>query len=398
MSMSGVAGRSRVSALARSQAPIVYWAILGGAFLCLPIYVWGSWILSEHFRPVPVGDDPIPASVLTYVRIIEAFALTVATGVIWKTVLRPLLRDREIGFDGLMTINLLLLWWTDPIDNYVSVSFFYNGHTINMGSWAAFIPGWGSPNPENFPEPLLLMSGFYIGFFMLNVFFGCWLLGFLQRRFPDAGSGWRVAMVFVPLAVIDLVVENFLMRTGLAAYPGVVRSVSMFPGEVYQWPLYEAVIIGFICTGFTCLRYFKDDKGQTFVERGVERLQVSKPRRKVLTFLAIAGFLQPFFLIGYYLPYNLFAMRADTVPAYPSYLRNEICGNGTAYACPSYDWVPIPQRYGKNFVGPDAAVLPPEVRDAQGLKSGDADPYLAALPWSRSVTPPMTAAAAEGAR
>lgn len=367
--------RSRAAAQARTATPVVYWAVCGAVFLALAFYVWGSWILSDDFRPVPIGNDPIPLNVKISVRAIEALAAIVALTMLWKCVFGPWIRNREISFDGMLVLNLMLMWWADPIDNYVTVSFFYNGYTFNMGSWANFIPGWGSPNPQNFPEPLLMMGGFYIGYWMLNVFLACWLLGLLQRRMPTLALGWRLLMMFIPLAVIDLVVENLIMLSGAAAYPGVVQSWSLNAGRAIQWPLYEAGMVAFVAAGFSCLRYFKDDKGQTFVEKGVDRLQISKARKKLITFLAIAGFVQPFFLVGYFLPYNLFAMRADTAPAYPSYLRNQICGEGTQYACPSYDWVPIPQRGSRIFVGPQDPRLPQEVRDAQGISASGKDPY-----------------------
>ena len=90
------------------------------------------------------------------------------------------------------------------------------------------------------------------------------------------------------------------------------------------------VIIAFVNTGFVCLRYFRDDKGQTFVEKGIDNLGYSAGRKKLVTFLALAGLIQPWFLIAYYLPYTLFVIHSDTFPAYPSYMRAEMCGEGTA--------------------------------------------------------------------
>jgi hypothetical protein len=356
-------------------SPVFLWAAVGAVFVCLAAYVWGAWMLSPWFRPVPVGSDPLPGNVLVGVRTLEVIAATIGVALLWRFVARPLIREGEIGVDGLLLINFLLLWWTDPIDNYVNFSFMYNGHAINMGGWGNFIPGWGYPNHENLPEPLLLMGGFYLGFWMLNTLFGCWLLRSMAERWPRLGWGWRLGALFVIFAAVDSVVEIAILRTGIAAYPGVVRDWSLFPGEVYQWPLYEAGIIAFVNIGWTCLRYFKDDKGQTFVEKGLDRLPLSRPRKKLLTFLALAGFVQPFFLVSYYLPYNLFAIQGDTFPAYPSYMRNMICGEGTQYACPSREWVPIPHRDGKLFIGPDDPRLPQAVRDAQGISASGKDPY-----------------------
>jgi hypothetical protein len=360
-------------AIGGASTPILAWAAMGSVFLALGAYVILSWIFSPWFRPVPVGADPLPHTVWLGVRGAEAVALTAALICAWRLIVKPLIRTRDLPLDGLLALNFLMLWWQDPIDNYVNFSFMYNGYALNMGSWANFIPGFGYPNHENFAEPLLLMGGFYLTFSLVNAIFGCWILRAMHQRWPRLGLGWRIGAVFLAMATVDLIVEVSILRAGMAAYPGVIRAWTIFPGQVYQWPLYEAGIIGFVNTGWTCLRYFKDDKGRVFVERGAERLQLTKPKQRVLTFLAIAGFAQPFFLIAYFLPYNLFAIHADTFPAYPSYLRTGICGAGTSYACPSREWVPIPQRGGALFIAPDDPRLPASIRAAQGING--ADPY-----------------------
>lgn len=115
--------RSGIASLTSKSAPITYWAALGAVFLCLAFYVWGSWILSDSFRPVPMGDDPIPLNVKIAVRAVEAIAAATALGMLWKCVFGPWIRNRELSFDGMLLLNLLLMWWADPIDNYVTVSF-----------------------------------------------------------------------------------------------------------------------------------------------------------------------------------------------------------------------------------------------------------------------------------
>lgn len=371
--MDQVASRTNLAKAARGVSPVIAWASVGCVFLALAAYVVLSWVFSADFHPVPVGSDPLPLKPLLGVRGAEILAAGVAAAMLWKLVIRPFIRSRDVTLDGLLALNFLCLWWQDPLDNYLNYSFMYNGYALNMGSWANYIPGFGYPNHQNFPEPLLMMGGFYLTFSLLNAMAGCAILRVLQDRWPQLGLAWRILAVFLVMALIDLVVEVLLLRVGMAAYPGVIRSLSIFPGQVYQWPLYEAAIIGFLNTGWVCLRYFKDDRGRLFVERGLERLNLPKPKQRIVTFLAIAGFAQPFFLIAYFVPYNAFAIRADTFPAYPSYMRTAICGTGTGYACPSREWVPIPQRGGRIFVGPNDPRLPPEVRAAQGINGND--PY-----------------------
>lgn len=367
--------RSSGQFAAMRSTPVTYWAMLGATFLCLAAYVWGSWMLSPDFRPSPVGPDPLPHNVWLAIKIVEGVASCAIVGMLGFFVVRPLIKTGSVSLDGMLVLNFLLMWWTDPIDNYINFSFMYNAYAVNMGGWANYIPGWSYPNHQNLPEPLLLMGGFYLSMSMLNAVFGCWLLKKTNEWWPSMRLGGKMVILFVAFAIIDTVIENAIMRTGIAAYPGVIRSISLFPGEVYQWPLYEAGIIAFVNTGFTCLRYYKDDKGLTFVEKGIDTLKLSSGKRKVLSFFALAGFIQPWFLIAYFLPYNLFVIHSDTFPPYPSYLRVMICGEGTEYACPSKDWVPIPTRTSKNNVGPNDPRLPQEIRDAQGITASGKDPY-----------------------
>jgi hypothetical protein len=63
------------------------------------------------------------------------------------------------------------------------------------------------------------------------------------------------------------------------------------------------------------------------------------------------------------MPYNWMAMQADTFPPYPSYMRAEICGQGTPYACPSRE-VPIPNKKSL-AVTPDDPRLSAEARRNQ---------------------------------
>ena len=71
-------------------------------------------------------------------------------------------------------------------------------------------------------------------------------------------------------------------------------------------------------------------------------------------------------IVLYAVPYSYFAIKADTFPAMPSYLRANICGDGTDYACPSKNHVPMPSRSSLH-IGPDDPGLPESVRDRQGI-------------------------------
>jgi hypothetical protein len=113
------------------------------------------------------------------------------------------------------------------------------------------------------------------------------------------------------------------------------------------------------------IRYLRDDKGRSFAERGVDELRLTKRKRKLVQFLAITGFVHGYSLFGYFLPFQVMALKADTFPAMPSYLRAGICGEGTDYACPGKEFVPVPSRTSIPLA-PDDPRLPEWVRERQG--------------------------------
>jgi hypothetical protein len=69
------------------------------------------------------------------------------------------------------------------------------------------------------------------------------------------------------------------------------------------------------------------------------------------------------YLVGYFMPYNILVVKADTFPKLPSYMRAGICGAGTDYACPS-EYVPVPSKTSLH-IGPDDPRLPQRVRERQ---------------------------------
>ncbi len=87
------------------------------------------------------------------------------------------------------------------------------------------------------------------------------------------------------------------------------------------------------------LLYFKDDKGRTWVERGVEKINLCKNsnfRQTVVRFLAILGFCQVVEIIIYVLPMPLITANADPFPDdTPAFFMQGtgMCGPGTGLSC-----------------------------------------------------------------
>ena len=353
------------AAAAPRSATIWLWAAAGAASTAVILRGFAAWMLSSDFKTSPRGTDPISQSKLLALHLFEAGVFAAGLVMVWTFLVRPLIRERRFTFDGMMLVAVLLMYFYDPLDNYFNYTFSYNAHFLNFASWARYIPGLQAPNQNLFPEPFLVMSGFYAVFMFGSAVFGCWYMRRVRAGHPAMTNLGLFARLFVVVLFLDFVVENVFMRTQFAAYPGVPHSLTLFAGKYFQFPLFEPFIIALYVAGMTALRWFRDDRGLSVAERGAERLRLSGPPRTALRFLAVTGFIHVWFIVGYFVPYNFFALKADTFPPMPSFLRAGICGQGTDYACPS-GAVPIP--HGRSLhVAPDDPRLPADVRAHQGL-------------------------------
>jgi hypothetical protein len=230
-----------------------------------------------------------------------------------------------------------------------------------MGGWSNFIPFWKTPNTSQLPEPLLLLGGAYLGwFFMGPMMFGTKLINWLKRRFRLSTFGafavlWPILFVLEAIALFWMAISEFM------TFPGVVHSMSLFAGKPYQYPLYDCVMGAFLFEAYAALHYFRDDKGRTFVERGIDSLRWPGWARKFTAQMAIAGYIQVVLIFGYLVPYTVIIQHVDSYPQMKSYMNPDVCGPHTDYACPDKTWVPIPSKTSLHIT-PDDPRLPEHVR------------------------------------
>jgi Spirocyclase AveC-like len=158
----------------------------------------------------------------------------------------------------------------------------------------------------------------------------------VKARWPRVSNTSLIVVGLVTGMLLDWIYEHTLISFQLMSYMGVVPELTLGFGTIYQFPLYEAVFFGGV-VGFTgVIWYFKDDRGFTLAERGVEKLQLarSKGLKTFVRFLALVGLLQCALFFFYSLPMQLFSVNAAPFPDdVPSYLRNGVCGPGTPYEC-----------------------------------------------------------------
>jgi predicted secreted protein len=333
---------ARVEPATTRIKPVQWWAVLGIAYVCLVVYVMVRWLVSDQVGAIPKGPDPVPDYARWALYIWDVVSPVTSLLVVYVWGIRPWRREGRITTDGILIIAIMLSNFLDPLYNYTQYQFSYNSYHLNFGTWLGKIPGVLMPNARLHPEPIAW--GFsYIWAFFLAAWFSCVLMRRLKRRWPQLGNAGLLGIVFVFWTLVDGVLEPtlFVRLSENWAYPGAVRWLTLFAGSRYQFPIYEAVFSGVMLTGVAALRYFVDDKGRTFVDRGIDDIRASARQKTTLRIFATTACVASIIFGGFFLPFQWFGAHADSWPKdLPSYLRNGICGEGTPYECPAPD-VPI---------------------------------------------------------
>lgn len=349
--------------------PVQIWAVAGGALFVLQMYVWTRWITGPYFQAVPSGvsDPPLYMKVPLVANAVFAWiGLPIA---VWWFLIRPWRRERRITLDGMLMVSMGLMFFQDPLLNYLNTWCTYNTWMPNRGSWSSNIPGWVSPEVPGHQvvEPLLTnVPGYSFGN-LLMVMLGCWVMRKAKNRWPHISNARLIVVTFAFNIVLDFIMEGLIfLPIGFYVYPGAIRAVSVNAGTYYQWPIYEGLMWGGVLTALCALRFFTDDHGRTTVERGLDRVRGSFTKVQGTRFLAIFAAVSACFFVFYNLPAQWLAMHADPWPddvQKRSYLNGGICGDGTGTPCPN-PILPMPTKRS-GFVDthgvlvlPDGAHLP----------------------------------------
>lgn len=348
-----------------SWKAVQWWALFGGALFALQIFVWTRWITGPYFERVPTGPSDPPTWMKITLTTWTILGIPVVLVVIYRVVIRPWRRERRITTDAMLLGAFGLFYFQDPMLNYGNTWSTYNSYLFNMGSWVQNTPGWlswGKPG-QMFLEPIALVGPGYMYGCLLWAIGGCWAMRAAKKRWPNIGVAGLLGVAFVFNVVMDIIVEGVIMvPMGWFVYQGAIRSLSINAGKYYQYPIYEGFLWGSVMTAICALRYFKDDRGRTFVERGLENIRGGFTKTQSIRFLAIFGACSLFFFVGYNLPAQWFGMHGDPWPEdiqKRSYFTNGLCGEGTGRLCPG-PVIPIDRGEGSASIRPDGTVVLPD--------------------------------------
>jgi hypothetical protein len=359
------------------SSPVKLWALVGAGVLGLELYVWIRWISGPYFTRVASGptDPPTYMKVfLTTQSVVVCVGLPVA---IWLLLIRPWVRERRITLNGMLMVSLGLMFFQDPLLNYLNTWCTYNAWLFNYGSWAPHIPGWVSPQSpgHQVAEPILTNAPGYSWGVLLCTLLLVATMRQIKARWPHLTAFRIVLLTYLMAIVFDFIMEGcIILPIGLYSYPGAIRALSINAGHYYQWPIYEGLMWGAVETGIASLKFFTDDRGRTFVERGLDDIRGGFAKQQFVRFLAIFAAVSACFFVFYNVPAQWIAMHADPWPKdvlKRSYFTQPVCPAGSDRACPSPS-LPIPtNRSGYvntkgQLVMPDHASVPATVPFATG--------------------------------
>jgi hypothetical protein len=352
----------------RKTPAINFFALMGALTLTFVAYVWIAWVAGPNFKAVPQGPSDLPGWMDTVQTIWQPAGILATLAILWFVLIKPWRREGRPTTDGVLVLAFCTLWFQDPLSAYNGHWFVYNTNLVNFGSWVSEVPGWNSFSQPGamVPEPILIIGPVYVYFIIIATWIGCWVMRRVQERRPHLAKWQLIAAVFPVMCLVDVVGEAFVwLPLGFWEYPGGFGL--LFPSTYHKYPINEMLTIASLFTAMVALRYFKDDKGMTLVERGADRIK--SPRRQTLMrVFAVTFAAHAIVFVLYNLPN---AWVAQHSPAWPadiqkrSYFTNGLCGEGTPRTCPGPN-VPLERNRGSLLDPSQYAPVVPLDRGAPG--------------------------------
>lgn len=341
--------------------PVTLWAGIGTVILVFEIWVLAKWVTGPNFVPVPSGPSTPPGWMKLTLIVLQALSIPVLLGFVYRFLIRPWRRDRTVTTDGLLMIAFFFTFFQDPLSNYFGTWLTYNSWMWNYGSWVHDIPGWqsyGRPGAM-VVEPPLFTPAAYIYCCLGLAILGCTVMRKAKARWPSLGPLRLVGICYLAMAVVVLVIEGCLfMPIGVWTYAGGHWAINS--EHYYKFPLHEMIFLGMGFASFGVMRYFTNDRGQTFAERGVHRIPGGVAKRNLIRVLALSGAVQTLLFMLWTLPSALLVIHPGPYPRdmqERSYFTDYICGQGTDRACPG-PAVPAPAP-GSAYLDPSGRLVYP---------------------------------------
>jgi hypothetical protein len=312
----------------RASGMIKIWCSIGIIAVGIAVSSWVRWIVSgQPHSPVALGPDTPSTVSMIVLRATEVLSTSVFIGLLWWSLVLPWRRHRTITVDGKLFIGGIFASACDVMISFFNPTWAFNAHAISAGTWANFFPLYGSPGQENLPWGLLWCLPAYIFLGLGAALVGSAMLRWLRAWFPAMTTVGLFGVVLLAFTVIAFALENIWIRADVYNYVSVPSSLTLWAGTTHQIPIYSSLLLGLYCLGFTWLRDSKDDDGRSAVERDIDDLPIGRRAKTVVSTLAVCGYTFVTVLVTYQVPWSWLAMKGNSHPVLPSYMRSGIyCG------------------------------------------------------------------------
>lgn len=305
------------------QGPATFLALVGVFWLTLSAIVIARWVTSEtEFQPAPrIGPDVMEPWRLVALRVFEVISLLVMAAFFWYCVVQPLRRTGRLGLDGKFVVGGIICFVADAFLNAQQYLFAWNSANVNRGVWVKYMPFHNPSAPSRYAESLVWGPPMYIYFCAGVAIVACHHANKVRLRWPRISKFRLFVFIFAAEFLFDFVVENVVIRTTHAyAFAKTYEPLTLWAGKVYQFPIYESILVAFVGCMFTWARMEAEERqvGYSPIEFGAQRWRPSL-QPHVRNF-AVLGFCALTLVFGYHLPLNWLGVIGTSYADLPSYL------------------------------------------------------------------------------
>lgn len=305
------------------QGPATFLAMVGLLWFLICAEVIARWVTSgDEFAPAPrIGPDVMEPWRLVALRVFEAISLAVMAAFLWYCVVKPLRETRALGLDGRFVIGGIICFVADAFLNVQQYLFAWNSANVNRGVWVGFLPFHNPGAPSRYAESLIWGPPMYIYFCAGVAIVACHEAKRVRRRWPGMTKFRLFVCVFAFEFLFDFVVENLVIRTTHAyAFAKTYAPLTLWAGQVHQFPIYESILVASVGCVFTWARMEAGERpaGQSPIEVGVERWRPAL-QPHVRNF-GVLGFCMFTLVFVYHLPFNWLGLIGTSYAHLPSYL------------------------------------------------------------------------------
>jgi hypothetical protein len=307
-----------VTPRARTWAPAQWLALIAVPLLAIQFWTWGAWLLDGPVQLTKYRDTSLSSFKVAIGYQVFAWIVMIA---ILRGVYREVRRERKWTLDAMFCVAGLLTYFWDPLSNLAQPLFMYSSQWVNLADWTGYVPFNKYPDGGRLPEAVAFTPCFYVIGFLTASRIMHWVVERVRSRRPELSNRQAFLVMWLVGGLFDAAFEVPLYLTHLWAYPG-TPDVGILAHSGQKYPLSEFIIAGFGIASFAAIRNFKDDKGRSLVERGMERFNAR--RRTFLSQLALVGAFNGIFLVLSII-FAVLGLFAGPVKAMPDHLINGSC-------------------------------------------------------------------------